>query len=197
MGRYNSDTIPCCAKCDSKDETKICKRCSVVFCSHFASTTDNRYCGNCMADFCVKETIMEKVVDHFRNDGTVSFSRKFQCKHMKLEGNDWLFATNLIPDMSDQDIEAAIEYHKSNVSLMLMEREARKLERYHKLAGVKVTRPGESQEAREKREAREAKKRTTVKDKVPSPDDIVAMLTKLATAGYTPDQLAALLGGKK
>ena len=195
---YNSDTIPTCAACDRKDETKSCKRCSVIFCAHFASTTDNRYCANCMSDFRVQETIMEKKIDHLRPDGTVNFSRKYQAKPIQLMGNDWLFASKLIAEMSDEEIENSVEYHKANVSLMLMERESRKLERYHKLAGIKVTRTStESQEQREKREAKEAKKRTTTKDKTPSPDDIVAMLTKLATAGYTPEQLLAMFGGKK
>ena len=118
-------------------------------------------------------------------------------------GNDWLFASTLIAEMNDAEIEATIEYHKANVSLMLMERESRKLERYHKLAGVKLVNvQHESQEQREKREEKEAKaaerkNRVRVKDKTPSADDAVAMITKLAKMGLTQEQILGLLGGKK
>jgi hypothetical protein len=200
MPNYSGDTIPCCASCDGKDQTKTCLRCHIVYCQHFASKTDNRFCANCMGDFKLHETIMEKQIIHERSDGIVTFSRKFQARHIKLMGNDWLFAAGLIEHLSDAEIEANIEYHKANVSLMLMERESRKLERYHKLSSIKVVMsPRESQEAREKREAKAAAKgtKTRVKNKTPSADDIVAMLTKLASSGYTPEQLMAAMGRKK
>jgi hypothetical protein len=105
--------------------------------------------------------------------------------------------------MNDAEIEATIEYHKANVSLMLMERESRKLERYHKLAGVKIVNiKHESQEDREKREEKEAraaerKTRVKVKDKTPSADDAVAMITKLAKMGLSQEAILNMLGKRK
>ncbi len=203
MARFDADTIPICVKCDAKDETKVCLKCKIVYCAHYASITDNRFCANCISDFSLKETIIEKQVEHIKPDGSVTFSRKYQARCLHLMGNDWLFASTLIAEMNDAEIEATIEYHKANVSLMLMERESRKLERYHKLAGVKLVNvQHESQEQREKREEKEAKaaerkNRVRVKDKTPSADDAVAMITKLAKMGLTQEQILGLLGGKK
>ena len=195
MPMYDGDTIPVCPLCDAKDITKTCLKCHIVYCAHFASATDNRFCVNCISDFSLKETIVEKLVEHIRPDGSVTFSRKYQARCIRMQGNDWLFAATLIPEMSDAEIDATIEYHRNNVSLMLMERESRKLERYHKLAGVKISNTKhESQEAREKREEKEANKkiRTSTKEKTPTVDDMVAMITKLAKAGLTQEQITAM-----
>lgn len=190
MATFDAETIPVCISCDNKEQTKTCLRCHVNYCLHYASKTDNRFCANCISDFHLHETIMEKQVSHELADGTVTFSRKYQARHIKLMGNDWLFAAGLIQDLTDAQIEESIEYHKANVSLMLMERESRKLERFHKLAGIKVTMAAPKPKDK-------AATKTKVKEKAVSPDDIVAMLTKLASSGYTPEQLMAAVGGKK
>jgi hypothetical protein len=111
-------------------------------------------------------------------------------------GNDWLFASHLIEEMTDAEIEASVEYHRANVDLMLQEREARKQERYRKLAGIRlVNAKHESQEAREKREARANAKRH-VKEKDPAAI-LLEALTQLAKSGMTPQQILDALGGKK
>jgi hypothetical protein len=199
MPKYNGDVIPCCVECDTRGHTKVCKKCAVVFCKHFASATDYRYCCNCISDFTIKETIIEKTVEHERPDGTIIFSRKYQARHIMLQGTDWLFAAHKIEEIDDAELEATIEYHRANVGLLLDERQSRQRERYKKLAGIKInTTKHETQEEREKREAKELKaanRKTKTKDV--SADKIAAMLQALAKSGFTPEQLAAALGGKK
>lgn len=194
MAMYDASTIPVCLKCDNKDATKICKKCAVVYCVHFASKTDLRYCANCISDFHLKETIMEKVIEHERADGTITFSRKYQAKHIMLQGTDWLFQMALIPEMSDIEIDENVTYHQANISIMLQERESRKLERIRKLAGIKIAKStNESQEQRDKRLARESKIRVKEKDLTPE-----AMMAAIAKAGLSPQQIMdALMGVKK
>lgn len=198
MSKYAEDQMPICARCDRKDETKVCLRCSIVFCQHFASPTDYRYCGNCLADFTIKETIMEKIIDRQKSDGTYTHSRKFLARHIKLEGTDWLFAIGLISDKSDEELDSEIEYHKANVDLLLQEREARKLERIKKLASIKLPSiKHETQEQREKREAREAAakgKRTRVNDKAPvTVEALAALLSKIGGGKISPEKLTEML----
>lgn len=203
MPKYGTDTIPCCVVCDKKDDTKICKKCTVTYCAHFASTTDVRYCANCISDFHLKETIMEKVVEHERPDGSISFSRKYQSRHIMITGTDWLFNCALIPDMTDSEIDATIEYHRANVGLMIQERESRKLERIRKLSGIRITNTKhETQEEREKREAKEAAragKKTKIKDKNLTPEQVMAALMAMVSSGSAAQrqQLIDALGGKK
>jgi hypothetical protein len=198
--KYGPDTIPCCEACDViPDGTKVCTKCAVVYCKHFASSTDVRYCANCISDFTIKETIMEKIVEHERPDGTVTFSRKYQARHITLQGTDWLFAAHKIEEMTDAEIEASIEYHRANVGLMLQERESRKLERFKKLSGIKlVHQKHESQLEREKREAKGSRKKTRTKEKeINTAEAIMKMLQTLAAAGLTAEQIAAMVGGGK
>lgn len=190
--KYGPDIIPCCVAHDSKSETKTCRKCGVVYCSHYASITDVRYCANCISDFHVKETIIEKTVEHERPDGTITFSRKYQAKHIMLTGTDWLFNAALIETMSDQEIDETIEYHRANVGLMLGERESRKKERYEKLSRIKIVHStNESQHDREKKAA----KKTRVKE---TPiDQLAAALSQLAKSGMTTEQIISMLGGNK
>jgi hypothetical protein len=203
MPKYPSDIIPCCVNCDTRNQTKACAKCAVVFCKHYASATDYRYCANCISDFNIKETIMEKVVEHERSDGTITFSRKYQARHIMLTGTDWLFAAHKIEELDDSEIEATIEYHRANVGLLLDERQSRQHERYKKLAGIKVVSvKHETQEEREKREAKEAaraSKKSRTKTKDVTVDSMVAALTQLAKGGLTKEQILELLakGNKK
>lgn len=201
MPKYGSDTIPCCVECDKGNQTKICKKCGVVHCKHYASVTDVRFCGNCISDFTIKETIIEKIVEHERPDGSISFSRKYQARNIKLEGTDWLFAAHLLSEMTDQEIEATIEFHRANVGLLLDERQSRQHERYKKLAGIKITSvKHETQEEREKREAKElakANKKSRVKTKDVTMDTLAAALQQLAKSGLTQAQIVEMLKGKK
>jgi hypothetical protein len=191
MGKYTQDSIPICPLCDAKDETKVCKKCKIVYCKHFASVFDYNYCGNCVAEIKLVETLLEKTVEHQKPDGTTIFVRKFLARRLRLVGNDWLFLSHLIMEMSDADIEAAIELHRCNVDILIQERTERNQERYRKLAGIKVQKPGESQEQREKREAKElAKKGIKEKDPAAMATDLI---TKLSKMGLTPEQIIAAL----
>lgn len=200
MPRYGAEVIPVCEPCDAIERgTNSCKKCAVSYCKHFASCTDVRYCGNCISDFAVRETIIEKVVEHERPDGSISFSRKYQAKRIVLMGNDWLFAAHLIEEMRDDEIEATIEYHRENVALMLQERESRKLERIRKLSSIKITNTKHEtqieRDAREKKEAKKAGKTTRTRTKETSAEDLVKMLGELLKSGLSLEQIQAL--GKK
>lgn len=207
MAKYSADTIPVCLACDNsnkKDATRTCKRCGVTFCKHFMSTTDVRFCANCIGDVLLRETIMEKEISHERADGTVSFSRKYQARRITLQGIDWLFASTLIENSSDEELEATIEYHRANVDLMLMERESRKLERIKKLAGIRIPRStAVSQHERDKQMGKDAtsvlkgSKRTKTKEKDITPEAMLAAIMQLASNGSAADRakLIAALGG--
>src|SRR5271163_567269 len=197
MPKYASDIIPCCTDCDEKNNNHICKKCAVIYCKHFASVIDIRFCGNCVSDIHLHETILEKTVEHIRSDGSISFSRKYQSKYMKLSGVDWLFAAHAIESMNDDEIDATIEYHRANVGIMLQERESRKQERYQKLAGIKLTNTKhETQIEKEKREAKEAakagKKRVRTSSKELGAEALMQMLAQLAKAGMTAEQIIAM-----
>lgn len=192
MAKYAADEIPICHTCDSRDLTRTCKRCNVQYCKHYASATDLRFCSNCGGDVTIKESLLEKTVEHIKPDGTVGFSRKFMAKLTKLEGVDWLFAAHLIEEMDDASIDATIEYHRANVDLMLMEREARKQERYMKLASVKVVLKPRA-EVNNDGSTKTKRVTTRTKDKDPAAV-LLEALQNLAKAGLSVEQITAMLG---
>jgi hypothetical protein len=183
---YDKDTIPICQECDHSDTaaTKNCERCGNTYCVHFASTVDARYCGNCMVDFKVVETIEVKTTIYENAEGHEIIRRRQIAKSLKLEGTDWLFANMQISLLTDEELLAAIEYHRNIAGIMLLEREERKTEQLNKLSKVKLN----------------LKQPATINaSKAPKSSKTEAQKNQAtiakALAGLTPEQLAQVIAG--
>jgi hypothetical protein len=138
--KYTNDVIPTCAVCEKEVEdshVKQCQKCGVMYCPHFASNTDVRYCGNCLDDFRLVETIEIKTTEQVNEDGKIISSKRRVAKNLKLQGTDWLFAAAKISTLSDEEILASIEYHREIFNSLLLERETRRIEYFKKLNNVK------------------------------------------------------------
>jgi hypothetical protein len=206
--RYEASIIPVCPDCEQEHElnTKQCERCGIIYCHHYSSPTDTRFCGNCLADFHVLETIETKTTVHTNDAGEVTYTRRQTAKNLKLEGTDWLFSAAKIPTLTDEELLATIEYHGALKSMMLQEREARHVERYRKLASIKIIGPPRHVLEQDELDAQRAGKpipkhrKATVVKTVAAPataEQAVDMLKKLQAAGFTAEMLKALIGGKK
>lgn len=192
--RYLEDVIPVCELC-KETETKLCIKCGLAFCAHFASTTDIRYCGNCLDDFRVVETIEIKTTERTNEDGEIISRRRQVCKHLRLEGTDWLFEAARIQTMTDEELLASVEYHGAIKDLLIHEREDRKMARYKKLSGIKVLiRPSA---AIDNRTSGEKKTRTKTTKKAPDADSVASALSTLLGAKIDPAMLAAALAAMK
>lgn len=192
--KFSGDTIPVCVNCDRNSKTKICKKCGIEYCKDFASKVDILFCANCISDITLKETIIEKEVEHLRTDGSVSFSRKYQARRITMAGVDWLFHNKAIEDSTDLELDASIEYHASIKDLMLMERQSRQLERSRLLAGIKIV---HSNRKSQHETERDANKKSKTKEKDITGDVLAKMLLTLMKSGMTLEQIQALAGGKK
>ena len=71
--RYDAEQIPCCVDCDADlaGKTKICVKCGVVYCEHFSSNIDIRFCGNCMHDFKVSTSTEIRTEERSNEEGQV------------------------------------------------------------------------------------------------------------------------------
>lgn len=197
--KYAEDTIPVCAACalieDSLSVTKMCDKCGVVYCQHYASDVDVRYCANCMSDFKVVETIETKIVEHMNEDNEVTSRRKYTCKSLNLSGTDWLFTSRKINTLTEEELTASIEYHREIASMMLQEREARRVEHFHKLAQVKLNfgpRPEHDATGAIKK-SKDKKNRTTSSKKKPDANAIASAFATLLGATLTPEQVQEAL----
>ncbi len=221
--RYGADVIPVCQQCAieetktsilSKDSiTKNCAKCGIAYCEHYSSDVDVRFCGNCMVDFKVTNSVEVRTEDHLNDEGKVVYSKRVHCKVLHLEGSDWLFTASKISTLSDTDLDATIEYHRAIAGLMLSEREERRVEKYQKLnkmviklqkrddvdqtGAVKGSLRTPAQKA--EREADKAAKKLTMKSKtakVPDAQQAMDAVAILLKAGISKEQIAAMLGGK-
>lgn len=187
--KYPESVIPVCDLC-KEDETKLCLKCGVAFCAHFSSTTDIRFCANCLDDFRVVETIEIKTTERQNEAGEVISRRRQICKNLRLEGTDWLFESTRIQDMTDDEILASVEYHGAIKSLLINEREDRKLARYKKLSGIRIT--SKIKEV-DNRTSGERKTCTKSEKKAPDANSVAAALNVLLGAKIDPAVLAAAL----
>ena len=128
-----------------------------------------------------------------------------------MEGTDWLFTAAKISTLSDDDLDATIEYHKAIAGMMLSEREDRRIEKYQKLAklnitlnqradvdstgAVKGTLLTEKQKAENAAYAK-SKKKVTVKT-VTAPTDanaVMAAIELLLKQGISKEAIAKMFG---
>lgn len=201
--KYDKDIIPVCLNCEHSPDgeeatTKLCDRCGIRFCQHFSSNIDFRYCANCMDDFKVVESVEVKVTEYRNPETDEVTSRKRQiCKRLHLQGTDYLFAAAKIGKLTDEELTAQIEYHKAIASIMLNERETRRVEQNQKLQKIKlnITRRDDVDSTGAIKPKREKKEKVTT---APDMKQLMAALTVL-NGGKAPskEQLEALLKAAK
>lgn len=192
---YPSEEIPVCELCildevAGAQNVKDCEKCGVRYCAHFASATDFRYCGNCMDDFQVIETVEVKVTEKIGPNGEVIHRKRQLARNLKLTGTDWLFTLNKISYMSDEEITASIEYHNEIKAQMLQERETRRTEFLNKLSKVRI-----NYTKRDDVDSTGAIKAVKVKTPKKKPDEnvIAAAFATLLGASMTPAQIEEMM----
>lgn len=169
-----------------------CLRCSKIFCIHFNSPVDIKYCVNCMSDISLTVEKIYKVYEIYDENNNKIERRRAKGTEYKMGGLDWLFAERKIYNMNEAELELALEYYRELVKLILNEREIRKMEAKHRFANKKVGRPVSSPVA--VTATVEVKKTVqTVSSKKKA--QFEALFNMLISQGMTPEQIAKL--GKK
>lgn len=192
--RFDPDIIPICPECENSEhpelDHRVCTKCNIVYCVHYASDVDIRFCGNCLADFRVIETIEIKTTDRVMPNGAVISRKRQVARNIKLEGMDWLFQAQKISTMTDEDILNSIEYHNAIKSLLMNEREERRIVHFKQLSQIKLptSLPVESVDGK--------KKRVKVEKKAPDATNVVAALSSLGV-NIDPAMLATALANLK
>jgi hypothetical protein len=171
-----------------------CQRCEQAFCFHFASAVDAVYCVNCMSDISVTKQIITKEYTH-RDDerGVTSICRR-RAREVKIAGLDWLFAQRRITDLSDMELDLAVEYHRNILSLMISEQESRRNVKMHRYAGVKVSIPTPATTTVSNTSTTTTTtKKTRVVSKTKQQEQLAALLKSITAKGTSIDQIAAML----
>lgn len=215
--RYSAETIPVCPDCavldlnprtEQTQITKSCAKCGVAYCEHYSSDIDCRFCGNCMVDFKVINSVEIRTENHLNDEGAIVYSKRTRCKVLHLEGSDWLFTTNKISQLSDEDLDATIEYHRAIAGLMLSEREERRVEKYQKLNKmvIKLQQRDDVDQTgavrgslltdKQKADRAAGKTKTVSTKKVPDVQKLADAVAVLLKSGIRKEQISAMLGVK-
>ena len=173
-----------------------CERCGQPFCFHFASNIDSAYCVNCMSDVEVtKQTITKEYIHRNDQERVTSIYRR-KAREIKIDGLDWLFAQRKIVDLSDDELDLSIEYHRNILSLQIYEQEVRRTARMHRYAGVHVVAPSASTETASTTTTTIKKTKTIKKNK--KEEQLNALLkSMLGAKGMDITSIEELLKGVK
>jgi len=159
-----------------------CSKCKRGFCIHFASKIDPQYCGECMSDVQVSKETIHKVYEHYNEETDIYTRYSRKARRINISGQDWLFAQRKIKDLTDEELDMVIEYHRSMCNLLLAENEERKNKKMHRYAGVKVT-PIVAAPTVAQPKASAAKAQ------------LKSLMAGMLAKGLKPEQIAAMLKG--
>lgn len=112
-----------------------CQKCGEEFCQHGVSKLDPQYCIHCCNDFKIVDVIEQEQRPIFNKDGGLIAVRQFKVRHITLSGLHWLFFNRAISNLTDIELEHAIEYHMSIYHGMIYEREARRVKKSQRNRG--------------------------------------------------------------
>lgn len=169
-----------------------CEKCDKIFCIHFASRIDPRYCVNCMSDASLTVEEIRVIRERYdeQKDKVIKYIRK--ATKYTIDGNDWMFAQRRIKQLTDPELELALEFHRGLCSLILQEAEARKAEKKHKLAGVKVIHnPIGSTTVTSSTTTHKTVKTSSTKQSAA----VSALYQMMLAKGLTPEQIATMVKG--
>lgn len=132
------NVCPTCMGMNLLEEIKIarCAKCSKIYCTHFASAIDPAYCVECLSDVSMIKEIVVKEYTHYNEEEDTITTYRRKARSIKLEGMNWLFAQRKIAALSDDELELSVEYHRGLLNGLLGEREARRIAKAHRFAGV-------------------------------------------------------------
>lgn len=179
-----------CLESNLTEEIRIsrCEKCGKRYCIHFASNIDPKNCTECLAEVTLVREVITNTYQHEHydeeKDEVITTEYKRRAKLIRLEGMDWLFAQRKIPQLSDDALALAIEYHRQILQGMLQEREERRNKQAHRYANVQMdTSKVINTEVKTTKKISSTKKQANAN----------AVLQAMLAAGMKPEDILAML----
>ena len=168
-----------------------CARCDQSFCLHFASTIDAQYCVNCMSEMAVTKEVMTKTYEHRNTETNETHFYRRKARNIKIEGLDWLFSQRKITELTDNELDLSIEYHRNILNLMIAEQERHRNEKMHRYANVVFKPQKSAMKVTDTTTTTVKKSRTISKDK--ASEQLQAIMKAMLSKGLTVEQIQAML----
>ena len=148
-----------------------------------------------MSDVHVTKSLITKTYTHTNIEtGEQSFYRR-RAREIKIDGLSWLFAQRKIVELSDVELDMAIEYHRNIYSLMMDEAERRRNERMHRYANTpfKIPTPATTK-VTDSTQTTVKKSRTASKTK--AGETVAALLASMMAKGMSMDDILKAVAKK-
>jgi hypothetical protein len=151
-----------------------CDKCQRPYCEKHASVLESTSCSACLNDFqvtkqdfiCSGVEVSHKVDEQGKvivdeKGEPVRVRRPYQTnsKQIILFGNDWLFSELRMSDLTEEQCEVKLEWHRAHVSYLEQCITAHRITKAHKLAQVRISpaeRAAQKQNTTKKREKKQA-----------------------------------------
>lgn len=130
-----------------------CEKCKRAYCDRHASQYVPTYCQPCLEDISVTKqdyTNSGVAITHVYDDkgnpvldenGKPKTERKYystKSKQIIMFGNDWLFSELRWSELTEDQAENVLEYHRAAISYLEQVITSHRIAKAHKLASVKV-----------------------------------------------------------
>lgn len=192
-----------CGVCKHKNLTENahllhCEKCKELYCIHFTSVIDPRFCVGCLSKVEMTEQTIYKKSEHYNEDTDKLYTRTQKARQISFSGLDWLFYNRKISTLSDEELLLAIEYHRAIYNAMLYEREKRRIEHFHRNKDRQIKIPISSGTVTSGATTT-VKKTKIVRPKQDKPADVQlrAILEQMLKAGVKPETLVKMLSPKE
>jgi len=171
-----------------------CERCEQAFCFHFASNIDARYCVNCMSDISVTKQVISKEYVHRDEHSNITSVYRRRAREVKIDGLSWLFAQRKVVELSDVELDMAIEYHRNIMILMIDEQERRRNARMHRYANKFYIPTPSTTTVSDTTHTTVKKTRTVSKNK--QQEQLNALLGTMGAKGININKIMSILNSK-
>jgi hypothetical protein len=170
-----------------------CLKCNRPYCEKHASILDSTNCNACLNDFQVTkqdficagvETSHQldhkgRVITNEKGEPII-VRRPYQTKSKQiiLFGSDWLFAELKMSEMSEEQCEVSLEWHRAHVSYLEQCITQHRITKAHKLAQVRIPHAVKTEKkAKEKKEKSLEMLAQSLKSM--SPSDLASLMQRL------------------
>lgn len=126
-------TLLVCKYC-LREEVKECLKCKSLFCPDHASTYSPNFCKDCFNNFAVVFDKFLRTSSEYDPIEDTVHQTTTSANRIRIEGADWVYYTQWINRLSDEDMKSVYEFHFFILKLIEHHNESRKIAKARKLA---------------------------------------------------------------
>ncbi len=128
-----------CSPSDNNDNLQTCAKCGSTYCSSHTAKFSPRFCKDCFSNISVIVDKYTRIKDDYDEVNDVVVSNKSSCTRIRLDGPDWVFYTQWVSQLNDDELRSVYEFHYFIVKLIEHDNDIRKVKKQDKLRNTKIT----------------------------------------------------------